>query len=159
MSAISRSLSVFAALGIAACASSGGQMEEPAGAPAPADQPAATQPAGGAATAAAPAGLFSQAQANRGRDSFRSMCTECHTAGEFSDQTFKVKWSRRSVGDLYEFIHTAMPDDAPGILTEAQAIDLTTYILEMNGFEPGSRQMQADQAALDEISLSVLRSE
>lgn len=156
MSAISRSLSVFAALGLAACASSGGQVEEPAPAPAPTAQaPAAAAPA----TAAAPAGLYSQAQANRGRDSFRSMCTECHTAGEFSDQTFKVKWSRRSVGDLYEFIHTAMPDDAPGILTEAQAIDLTSYILEMNGFEPGSRQMQADQAALDEISLAVLRSE
>jgi cytochrome c len=87
------------------------------------------------------------------------MCTECHTAGEFSDQTFKVKWSRRSVGDLYEFIHTAMPDDAPGILTPAQAVDLTAYILEMNGFESGSRQMQPDQAALDAISLSALRSE
>jgi S-disulfanyl-L-cysteine oxidoreductase SoxD len=152
MSAISRSLSVFAALGIAACASSGGQVEEPA--PAPAQTTTAA-----AAPTGAPAGLFSQAQANRGRDSFRSMCTECHTAGEFSDNAFKVKWSRRSVGDLYEFIHTAMPDDAPGILTEAQAIDLTAYILEMNGFESGSRQMQPDQAALDAISLSALRSE
>lgn len=151
MNANSRFLSVFAALGFAACASSG-QVEEPAPAPAP----AATAPA---AAAGAPAGLFSQAQANRGRDSFRSMCTECHTAGEFADNAFKVKWSRRSVGDLYEFIHTAMPDDAPGILTEAQAIDLTTYILEMNGFESGSRQMQTDQAALDAISLAALRSE
>lgn len=149
MIANSRFLSVFAALGFAACASSGGQVEEPA--------PAATAPAD--AVPAAPAGLFSQAQANRGRDSFRSMCTECHTAGEFSDNAFKVKWSRRSVGDLYEFIHTAMPDDAPGILTEAQAIDLTAYILEMNGFESGSRQMQTDQAALDAISLAALRSE
>ena len=160
MSAISRSLTVIAALGLAACASSGSQTDgaaapTPAAQPAPA--PAAAQPA--AAASGAPAGLFSQAQANRGRDSFRSMCTECHTAGEFSDQTFKVKWARRSVGDLYEFIHTAMPDDAPGILTEAQAIDLTSYILEMNGFESGSRQMQPDQAALDAISLSALRSE
>jgi cytochrome c5 len=156
MSAISRSLSVFAALGLSACASSGGQLEEPA----PAPQPAAAAPAADAPAAAGlPAGLFSQAQANRGRDQFRSMCTECHTAGEFSDNAFKVKWSRRSVGDLYEFIHTSMPDDAPGILTESQAIDLTSYILEMNGFESGSRQMQTDQAALDGISLSALRSE
>lgn len=153
MSAISRSLSVLAALGVAACASSGGQMQGPA--PAPAAAPAAAAPA---PESAAPAGLFSAAQANRGRDQFRSMCTECHTAGEFSDQSFKVKWSRRSVGDLYEFIHTAMPDDAPGILTEAQAVDLVSYILDMNGFESGSRQMQADQAELDQISLSSLRS-
>ena len=156
MTAISRSVSVFAALAFAACASSGGQVEEPA----PAPEPAAAPPAAAApAAGGAPAGVFSQAQANRGRDQFRSMCTECHTAGEFSDQTFKVKWSRRTVFDLYEFIHTAMPDDAPGILTPAQAVDLTAYILEMNGFEPGSRQMQPDQAALDAISLSALRSE
>lgn len=151
MIANSRFLTVFAALGFAACASSGGQVEESAPAP------AATATADAAPAAAA--GLFSQAQANRGRDSFRSMCTECHTAGEFADNAFKVKWSRRSVGDLYEFIHTAMPDDAPGILTEAQSIDLTAYILEMNGFESGSRQMQPDQAALDAISLAALRSE
>jgi mono/diheme cytochrome c family protein len=161
MSAISRSLSVFAALGFAACASSGGQMDPPApttAAPAaPAAAAAAAAPAAAATTM--PAGLFSQAQATRGRDQFRSMCTECHTSGEFSDNAFKVKWSRRSVGDLYEFIHTSMPDDAPGILTEAQAIDLTAYILESNGFPPGSRQMQPDQAALDAISLSALRSE
>ncbi|HSH74828.1 MAG TPA: cytochrome c [Longimicrobiales bacterium] len=158
MSAITRSLSVLAALGVAACASSGGQMQGPA--PAPAAAPAAAAPAAAAPApeSAAPAGLFSAAQANRGRDQFRSMCTECHTAGEFSDQSFKVKWSRRSVGDLYEFIHTAMPDDAPGILTEAQAVDLVSYILDMNGFESGSRQMQADQAELDQISLSSLRS-
>jgi len=161
MRAISRSLSVFAALGMAACASSGGQMEQPAptaAAPAaPAARPAA--PAAAPAAAAAPAGLFSMAQANRGRDQFRSMCTECHTAGEFSDNAFKNKWSRRSVGDLFEFIHTAMPDDAPGILTEAQAIDLVSYILGENGFEAGSRQMQPDQAALSAISLAALRSQ
>jgi len=156
MSAFSRSLTVVAALGLAACASSGGQMAEPA---APAPAPAAAAPAAAPATGGAPAGLFSQAQVNRGRDRFRSMCTECHTAGEFADQTFKVKWSRRSVGDLFEFIHTAMPDDAPGILTEAQAIELVSFILEMNGFEPGSRQMQPDQAALDGVSLASLRSQ
>jgi cytochrome c1 len=156
MSAISRPLSVFAALGIAACASSGGSTP-----PAAAPQPAATAPAAaaapstGAAAGAAPAGLFSQAQANRGRDTFRSMCTECHTASEFTDNAFKVKWARRTVGDLYEFIHTSMPDDAPGVLTEAQAIDLTAYILEANGFTSGSRQMQP--AGLNQISLAPLR--
>jgi mono/diheme cytochrome c family protein len=155
MRAISRPLSVFAALGFAACASSGGSQDQPA----PAPQPTAAAPAPAAAAPAAttaPAGLFSQAQANRGRDVFRSMCTECHTAGEFTDNAFKVKWARRSVGDLYEFIHTAMPDDAPGVLTEAQAIDLTSYILESNGFTSGSRQMQP--AGLDDVSLAALRS-
>jgi cytochrome c5 len=154
MSAISRPLTVFAALAFGACASSGGQPE-PAPAPQPAAAPAPASTAPSPAAGAAPSGLFSQAQANRGRDTFRSMCTECHTAAEFTDNAFKVKWARRTVGDLYQFIHTSMPDDAPGVLTEAQALELTSYILEMNGFTAGSRQMQP--AGLDQISLAPIR--
>jgi hypothetical protein len=99
------------------------------------------------------------AQVNRGNNAFRSMCTECHTSAEFGDATFQTKWSRRSVGDLYEFILTMMPDDAPGILTPAQAVDLTAFMLEMNGFETGSATLDADQAELDGISLARIRSE
>ena len=159
MSPISRLLSVFALLGVAACASSSDPA--PAPAPAPAAQAAAPAPA---APAPAPAAaeeaeaIFSTTQSNRGRDQFRSMCTECHTANEFSDNTFQLKWSRRSVGDLFEFILTSMPDDAPGILTASQAVDLTTYILSMNGFETGSATLRSDQGSLDGISLSRIRS-
>ena len=85
------------------------------------------------------------------------MCTECHTAAEFGDATFKNKWARRTVGDLYEFILTSMPDDAPGILTPQQAVDLTAYMLEMNGFATGSATLDADQAELDGISLAPIR--
>ncbi len=87
------------------------------------------------------------------------MCTECHTAAEFGDNTFKTKWARRSVGDLYEYILTAMPDDAPGILTPQQSVDLAAYMLEMNGFETGSATLDADQAELDAISLARIRSQ
>jgi len=142
MRLISRPLSVLAALGLAACASS---SNEPMAAPPPA--------AGGGAA------LFSSAQVTRGQNQFRSTCTECHTASEFSDATFQLKWSRRSVGDLYGFILANMPDDAPGILTPQQAVDLTTYVLEMNGFETGSATMDPDQAELDAISLARIRGE
>jgi len=149
MSPISRSLSVFAVLGMAACASSGGSESMPAPAPAPAAPAAA--PSG-------PSGMFSASQASAGRDQFRSTCTECHTASEFSDQGFKLKWSRRTVGDLFTFIHTNMPDDAPGILSEEQAVNLVSFILQENGFEPGSRMLAPDKATLDGISLAAMRS-
>jgi len=152
MSHITRPLSVLAALGLAACASSSSEPT-PAAAPAPAVS-AAPAPAAGGGEA-----LFSVAQVNRGRDQFRSTCTECHTSAEFGDATFKNKWSRRNVGDLYEFILTSMPDDAPGILTPQQSVDLTTFILEMNGFQTGSATMDPDQAELDAISLARIRSE
>jgi mono/diheme cytochrome c family protein len=157
MSPISKTLSVVAALGLAACASSGAPEATPAPAPAPAPAAAAPAPAPTAA-AGALAGIYSAAQANRGRDQFRSMCAECHTTAEFGDPAFKAKWARRTVGDLYEFIHTSMPDSAPGILTEQQAVDLTAYILQLNGVTPGSAQLPPDAARLGGISLASLRS-
>jgi mono/diheme cytochrome c family protein len=160
MSAFSKTFSVVAALGLAACASG---TPEPAPAPAPAQAPAqapaaAPAPAAGGAGGGALAGIYSQAQANRGRDQFRSMCAECHTVPEFSDNAFKLKWSRRSLGDLYTFIHQNMPDSAPGILTPQQAVDLTSYILSLNAVPAGSAQLAPDETRLNGISLSGLRS-
>jgi cytochrome c5 len=157
MSLISRPLSVLAVLGLAACASS---SSEPMAAPAPAPAPAPAAAAAPAAPAASSGeAIFSAAQVSRGRDQFRSTCTECHTSAEFGDPTFKAKWSRRSVGDLYQFILSNMPDDAPGILTPDQAVNLTTFILEMNGFPTGSATLPADQARLNGISLASIRGE
>jgi cytochrome c len=158
MSAMSRILSVVAALGLAACAS-GSPEPAPAPAPgapaqAPAAQPAPAAGGGGGALA----NLYSTAQANRGRDQFRSMCAECHTVPEFSDNAFKLKWSRRTLGDLYTFIHQNMPDSAPGILTPQLAVDLTAYILQLNEVPAGSAQLPPDETRLNAISLSGLRS-
>ena len=155
MSPISRPLSVLAVLGLAACASS---SNEPMAAPAPAPAPAAAAAPAAPAASSAEA-IFSAAQVSRGRDQFRSTCTECHTSAEFGDPTFKAKWSRRSVGDLYGFILANMPDDAPGILTPDQAVNLTTFILEMNGFPTGSATLSADQDRLNGISLASIRGE
>ena len=86
------------------------------------------------------------------------MCAECHTVPEFSDNAFKLKWSRRTLGDLYTFIHQNMPDSAPGILTPQQAVDLTSYILQLNEVPAGSAQLPPDEARLGGISLAGLRS-
>ena len=98
--------------------------------------------------------VFSVTQANRGRDTFRARCTECHTSTEFNDSAFKYKWNRRTAGDLYEFIATSMPDHAPASLTPAQSVDIVTYIMQMNDFETGPRELPADPTRLDRINLS-----
>jgi len=158
MSAISKTLSVVAALGLAACASGSPEPAPAPAPPAPAQAPAAAPAPAGGAGGGALAGIYATAQANRGRDQFRSMCAECHTVPEFSDNAFKLKWSRRTLGDLYTFIHQNMPDSAPGILTPQQAADLVAYILQLNEIPAGSAQLPADEARLAGISLSGLRS-
>lgn len=107
--------------------------------------------------AAASAHTFTEEQADRGRDVFRASCTECHYSSEFSDSQFQFKWSRRSAGSLYQLIQTSMPETAPGSLSDEETVDLVSYILRMNGFEPGSSELAADRAVLDEVSLASIR--
>lgn len=151
--------SILLALGLAACASGGGGTET-ASPPAAggAEPPSTTAPAQPAPTAAAAGGShFTQAQADDGRDTFRSLCTECHYSGEFSDAQFKFKWSRRSADDLYDIIFTQMPESAPGSLSPDEAVSLVAYILGMNGFQPGGTALPADPAVLAGISLASIR--
>jgi cytochrome c5 len=107
---------------------------------------------------AAPASAvsFSAAQADRGRNVFRSTCTECHYSSEFNDRQFKFKWRRRTAGDLFEMVSTQMPEDAPGSLELEQYADIVAFVLRLNGFEPGSGELPADAAVLETISLAPL---
>lgn len=153
-----KSKPILALLGtlLAACASSVPSDSTPA--PTPEAMAEAPAPADAApATMAAPS--FTDDQADRGRDLFRAQCTECHYSSEFSDSQFKFKWSRRSAGNLYNLIQSSMPETAPGSLTPEEAIAVVTYIMRMNGFEPGATELPADRAVLDGISLASIRSE
>ncbi len=158
MSSSSKPLSLLLGLAVAACAS-GATASDPA--PSPGAAAAAAEPVEEAvAEASAPAegsAVFTAAQANQGRDTFRAQCTECHYSSEFSDAQFKFKWSRRSAGNLYDMIFTQMPESAPGSLTPEEAVSLVSYILRMNGFEEGASELAPDPAVLEGISLRAIR--
>ncbi len=138
-------------IGVSACASSGGP------------EPATTPNPGGAAEETPPAASvnqfpgFTSAQANRGRDTFRGTCTECHYSSEFSDSQFKFKWSRRSAGDLFQLIQTEMPESNPGSLSPEQVVEIVSYMLRMNGFEASENELSSERAVLDGISLASIR--
>lgn len=145
-------LLVLAGLLQSACASPGPEAAPPSAVPETEAPAAAEEVTAGSAT-------FTEDQADRGRDLFRARCTECHYSSEFSDSQFKFKWSRRSAGNLYELIQTSMPETAPGSLSPEQTVDLVSYILSMNGFEPGATELAPDRAVLDAIALASIRGE
>jgi mono/diheme cytochrome c family protein len=153
--------SLLLVVALSACASSGGTEPAPAPAGGASSMPAAQAetPAATAQPASAAAAIFSAAQADRGRDTFRASCTECHYSSEFSDSQFKFKWSRRHAGNLYQMIQTQMPETAPGSLSPEEAVDLVSYILRMNGFEPGTAELSSERTVLDRISLASIRNQ
>lgn len=151
----SKKLLSGAAVFLAACASSGGAESASRPSPATEAEPAAEEAPAVSSTSAS----FTAEQADRGRNLFRAQCTECHYSSEFSDSQFQFKWSRRTAGNLYQLIQTSMPETAPGSLSPEETVELVSYILRMNGFEPGSTELSADRTVLDAIELTSIRSE
>ena len=142
---------VAAGLPLAGCAS-GGVSEAPAdpagsAAPAPEDAPAAAEtpdPPPDATPETPPGGIFTNAQARRGRTAFDEVCSECHTTSEFRGRTFQRTWGRRTVYSFFRTIRSTMPDDNPGGLEEQIYLDVVSYILSMNGHDGGAAELGAD---------------
>lgn len=95
-------------------------------------------------------------QAVRGMDVFKKTCVECHTKSDVSGNDFKLKWNGRPVWDLYDVIHTTMPDDKPGSLTPEQYIDVVAYLVRLNGAANGGTALVAtDTAGLKKAKLEI----
>ena len=106
-------------------------------------------------------GVFSAAQARRGRRVYTQNCESCHGAelkgGEMAPSVagsdFIVFWTELPVGSLFERIKVSMPEDGPGRLTDEEYIDVVAYLLEANDYPAGEEDMPADKAALDKIMI------
>ena len=144
---------------MAGCASGGGGADEsssgptaaadlpeaPATAAAPATPATARQQPAAASEPEAPVGgIFTDAQADRGRTTFDEVCSECHTTSEFRGRTFQSNWGRRTVYSLFRTVRSTMPDDNPGGLEEQVYLDVVSYILSMNGHGPGTSELSPD---------------
>ena len=94
------------------------------------------------------AATFTAAQATRGQGVFTSICSACHGRNEFSGPIFAITWRAEPVGSLFEHVSTAMPQDRPGSLTPQQYADVVAYILQINGIQPGDRELPPNLALL-----------
>ena len=90
-------------------------------------------------------GLYSEAQVTRGASLFATYCRACHgpqlTGTEFGPSItgpgFRARWQARSVGELFDVVHTTMPVNSPGNLSLAENAALVAFILERAGFAAG----------------------
>ena len=98
-------------------------------------------------------GVYTLAQATRGRDVFASSCQSCHTPTQHSGPPFRNKWFGRPLGELYEYIRREMPQNEPGSMSDEDYVQALAYLLRMNGMPTGSTPLVADSAALARIRL------
>jgi mono/diheme cytochrome c family protein len=94
-------------------------------------------------------GVYTAAQADRGQVVFRETCESCHAPRYFTGN-FLRNWT--SVGELFDFTVSNMPEDAPGSLTSQQYADVLTYVLKLNNLPPGERELPTELAPLQAIT-------
>jgi mono/diheme cytochrome c family protein len=117
---------------------------------------------GSAASAQSVGGYYTDAQADAGQTVFASQCAICHgdklegkvgpaLAGE---QFLSVsQYQELTAGFLYKTISRQMPKNAPGSLSKTQYIDVLAYILKVNGYPAGPRQLTDDDHELKRIKI------
>ena len=115
-------------------------------------------------TAQAPAGktvwdgVYTDAQAARGRSAYQQHCSECHGANlegaeavALKGDRFNLSWRESSVDKLFRQISTNMPMSEDGSLAGSLArgvyVDIVALVLQNNGFPAGSTELTPENAA------------
>ena len=102
-------------------------------------------------------GVYTLAQATKGKDLFAMRCQSCHTPSQHSGPPFRNKWFGRSLGELYAYIRREMPKNEPRSLTDQEYTLALAFLLRMNGMPTGQVPLAADSTALQRIRLDSVR--
>ena len=93
-------------------------------------------------------GVYTAAQAERGKATFLSTCQRCHNADLSGDrgpalkgERFMTSWGGGSVTRLFEKIRDTMPVFATSTIDEKTKLDIVTFILQTNGFPTGDKEL------------------
>jgi hypothetical protein len=107
-------------------------------------------------------GVYSGAQAERGRMSFNSSCLRCHgdklqgnTAPALSGDRFFTTWGGEPVASLFAKIRDTMPPNFGTSIDDQVKLDIVTYILQTNGYPAGTGELT--QTGSDLASAQILQ--
>jgi cytochrome c len=104
-------------------------------------------------------GVYSDAQAERGRAAYQQACVGCHredlrgdnTAPSLVGESFTFLWGDMEVGELSARIQKVMPPERPGSLPAQTYVDIVAFILQKNAFPAGNQDLGANSEALDAL--------
>ncbi len=105
-------------------------------------------------------GIYTKAQADRGRVLYDGACAECHGAalegessGPLAGPEFIASWARPdlTLDDFYYIVRKTMPKERPGSLTRESYTDIVAYILQRNGFPDGEKALSPDPVLMKTV--------
>jgi cytochrome c len=109
-------------------------------------------------------GVYTAAQNKRGEELHAAVCAMCHgprlngaaqpempPSPAIARASFLRKWADRNVAALFVYVRQTMPPDAPGTLTDQQAIDAIAHMFAVSGMPEGDKELPPDPNALANI--------
>jgi mono/diheme cytochrome c family protein len=114
------------------------------------------------AKAQAAGSYYTDAQAAAGQSVYASQCAICHgdemegkVGPALAGQQFLSvsQYQELTAGFLYRLMSKQMPKNAPGSLSTTQYLDVLAYILKVNGYPAGPRQLTGDNHELNGIRI------
>jgi mono/diheme cytochrome c family protein len=100
-------------------------------------------------------GVYTEAQATRGEETYMNMCVGCHAAGTYSTPVFREKWDRHPLADLYTLISETMPKQDPASLTPQEYAQLVAYLLKINDVPAGKTELSSELDVLKKIEIEM----
>jgi S-disulfanyl-L-cysteine oxidoreductase SoxD len=102
-------------------------------------------------------GVYTEAQAERGQAEYTNACSGCHQptlvgyGGVLVGEKFMDHWREDKLGNFYHLMKMTMPRGGPNTLGDRAYLDITAFILQVNGFPAGKKELTVP--ALDEIQI------
>lgn len=113
--------------------------------------------AGNAQAAAKPTiwdGIYTEAQATRGKQTVQVNCAACHNAADWESTGFMTTWTGQPIGELHSWIRSTMPLDGPGRLSAQEYADILAYMLKLNRAPAGKAELRADGETMAKIQVT-----
>jgi mono/diheme cytochrome c family protein len=110
-------------------------------------------------------GIYTQEQAERGAGLYQEWCASCHASdlsgGDMAPGLvggeFVWNWSGLTVGQLFERLRISMPQEDPASVTRSQKADILAFMLDVNEFPAGERELPDRAAMLEQFLFEAIQ--
>ena len=111
-------------------------------------------------------GVYTDAQAERGRAIYLDHCVKCHGptlmgggagAGPLQGAVFSSNWNGVPLGAMLDRVRTTMPQDKPMTLSRQQTADVLAYVFSVNKFPSGKTELSRQTEILNTIAFKATK--
>ena len=110
-------------------------------------------------------GVFTEAQARRGREIYPGPCGSCHGRAldgapddpdmlptpPLARAKFLRDWDGIALSALFAYTRTTMPENNPGFLADEEYVDIIAYMLSVGGLPAGADELEPDPPSLARV--------